>query len=87
MNKLEQARKIINEVDKQMAQLFEKRMQASELVAEYKKEHGVSILDEQREKEVIAKKIRPTNFGFLQMLPISLRIHCERARCFHSRLL
>ena len=55
MNKLEQARKIINEVDKQMAQLFEKRMQASELVAEYKKEHGLSILDEQREKEVIAK--------------------------------
>lgn len=55
MNELEQARKIINEVDTQMAQLFERRMQACELVAKYKREHGLSILDEQREKEVIAK--------------------------------
>ena len=55
MNELEQARKIINEVDKKMAELFEKRMYASELVAKYKKEHGLSILDEAREKEVILK--------------------------------
>ncbi|MBO5262027.1 MAG: chorismate mutase [Clostridia bacterium] len=53
MNELEQARKIINEVDEQMAALFEKRMYASELVAKYKKEHGLSILDEEREKQVI----------------------------------
>ena len=53
MNELEQARKIINEVDGQMAQLFEKRMYAAELVAKYKKEHGLSILDEAREKEVV----------------------------------
>lgn len=53
MNELEQARKIINEVDKEMAELFEKRMYATELVAKYKKEHGLSILDAAREKEVI----------------------------------
>ena len=55
MSELENARKIINEVDKQMAELFEKRMYASELVAKYKREHGLSILDEAREKEVVAK--------------------------------
>ena len=55
MNELEQARKIINEVDKEMAELFEKRMYATELVAKYKKEHGLSILDKAREKEVIIK--------------------------------
>ena len=53
MNELEQARKIINEVDKEMAQLFEKRMCAAQLVAKYKKEHGLSILDSSREKEII----------------------------------
>jgi chorismate mutase/prephenate dehydratase len=53
MNELEQARKIINEVDKEMAQLFEKRMCAARLVAKYKKEHGLSILDSSREREVI----------------------------------
>ena len=55
MNELELAREIINEVDAQMAELFEKRMYASELVAKYKKEHGLSILDVAREKEVIRK--------------------------------
>ena len=55
MNELEKAREIINQVDKEMASLFEKRMYAAELVAKYKKEHGLSILDEAREKEVVAK--------------------------------
>ena len=54
MNKLEEARSIINRVDKEMAALFEERMYASELVAEYKKQHGLPILDEAREKEVVA---------------------------------
>lgn len=55
MNGLEKARKIINEVDAEMAKLFEKRMKASELVAEYKKQHALSILDEVREAEVVKK--------------------------------
>lgn len=55
MNELERAREIINEVDKEMALLFEKRMLASELVAKYKKERGLSILDKTRENEVIRK--------------------------------
>lgn len=55
MNELEQARKIINDLDGQIAALFEKRMEASALVAKFKREHGLSILDEAREKEVILK--------------------------------
>ena len=54
-NKLEEARKIINEVDRQMAELFVKRMHAAELVFEHKKEFGLPILDQQRENEVITK--------------------------------
>lgn len=52
-NKLDEARKIINEVDLQMAELFQKRMRAAELVYEHKKEFGLPILDEEREKAVI----------------------------------
>ena len=55
MNELENARKIINEVDREMAKLFEKRMLASEIVAAYKKEHALPILDSARENEVISK--------------------------------
>ena len=54
-SKLEQARKIINEVDSQMAKLFAKRMRAAEMVFEYKKEFGLPILDQKREEAVIEK--------------------------------
>ena len=54
-NKLEDARRIINEVDAQMAELFVKRMRAAETVYEHKKEFGLPILDPKRENEVIAR--------------------------------
>lgn len=54
-NKLEQARRIINDVDAQMAELFVKRMRATETVYEYKQEHGLPILDPIREEAVIAR--------------------------------
>jgi len=54
-NKLEEARKIINEVDSQMAELFVKRMRAAEMVYEHKKEFGLPILDSKRERDVIEK--------------------------------
>ncbi len=55
MNSLEEARKIINEVDAKMAELFEKRMSAARTVAEYKMEHGLKIYDAAREEEVIRR--------------------------------
>ena len=54
-NKLEEARRIINEVDSKMAELFVKRMRAVESVFEYKKEYGLPILDKKREESVIEK--------------------------------
>lgn len=53
--KLNEAREIINRVDYQMAELFEKRMKAVETVFEYKKEFGLPILDPKREETVIEK--------------------------------
>ena len=53
MDALQEARKIINEVDQQMAELFVRRMRAAEMVAGYKQAHGMPILDAVREEEVI----------------------------------
>lgn len=53
--RLEEARKIINEVDAEMAGLFLRRMEAAKLVAAYKKDHGMPILDAKREEEVILR--------------------------------
>ena len=53
--KLEEARAIINEVDAKMAELFVRRMEAAEMVYEYKKEYGLPILDAKREEAVVEK--------------------------------
>ena len=50
--KLEKARKIINEVDAKMRELFLQRMEAAHLVADYKKERGLAIFDPIREEDV-----------------------------------
>ena len=57
-NKLDEARKIINEVDSEMAELFVKRMRAAEMVYEHKKEFGLPILDQAREDVVIEKNTK-----------------------------
>ncbi len=59
MTELERARKIINQVDKEMAHLFEQRMDAAKIVAGYKKENGIPIDDFTREAEIIE---RNTNY-------------------------
>ena len=53
MDLLQEARNIINEVDSKMADLFVQRMRAAEMVVQYKKEHGMPILDAAREEAVI----------------------------------
>ena len=55
MTELERARSIINQTDKQMAKLFEQRMDAAKIVAEYKKQNGLRIDDFAREAEIIAR--------------------------------
>ncbi|MGN0468194.1 MAG: bifunctional chorismate mutase/prephenate dehydratase [Acutalibacteraceae bacterium] len=55
MDKLQTAREIIAQTDKEIAELFEKRMQAIRLVAEHKKENGLPVFDSAREDYLINK--------------------------------
>ena len=57
-NMLEEARKIINEVDEKMAELFVKRMRAAEMVYAHKKKYGLPILDQSRENAVIESNVQ-----------------------------
>ncbi len=52
---LKQAREDINLIDKEMAELFVRRMKAVERVAEYKKLHAMPILDASREQQILAQ--------------------------------
>lgn len=53
MEKLNKARETINQLDREIAVLFEKRMAAVREIAEYKKERGLPIFDSARESEII----------------------------------
>ena len=74
MDKLTYARETIGEIDKEIAALFEKRMNAVRLVSEYKIEHGLPIYDEARENALIEKNtalvedeaLRPYYVDFLR---------------------
>lgn len=71
MNKLEEARKKINQIDEEMIRLFEERMATVIEVAAYKRENNLPILDEAREIELrkrnIAKLTDPTLSSYYEI--------------------
>ncbi len=58
MKELEMARKGINEIDQNMAELFEKRMNLVVQVANCKKKNGMPVYDSSREKQVIERCVQ-----------------------------
>ena len=66
MNNLEQARLVINEVDKELVELFKKRMAASKIIALYKKENNIAVLDKKREEALIEKNLKLLNYKELE---------------------
>ncbi len=56
MNKLEENRAVINDVDREMALLFVRRFAAVQEIAQYKLEQGLPVLDRSREEALIAEK-------------------------------
>lgn len=57
MDQLEKARKTINQIDKEMAELFESRMKAVEEVVDYKIKNNKEVLDQTREKALIENNL------------------------------
>ena len=57
MDQLQKYRNEIDNIDKQITELFEKRMDISKEIAICKKEQEIGILNAKREEEVIQKNI------------------------------
>ena len=58
MDKLEELRMKIDDVDKGIALLFEKRMKLAKEIGELKKESGLPVYDQKREQAVIEKNLK-----------------------------
>ena len=54
-DELNESRKEIDEIDSQMAELFERRMSAAQNIAKYKSERGMPIFDPEREDKIIRR--------------------------------
>lgn len=57
MSELENLRKNINDIDKKLTDIFEKRMKTVLKIAQYKKENKLPILNQNRENEVIKNNL------------------------------
>lgn len=61
MDELIRFREEINNIDSELTLLFEKRMEISKRVAEYKKGKNIPIYDPLRENEIIKRNIEKLN--------------------------
>lgn len=87
-NKLDKARKIINDVDARMAELFVERMRAAEAVAEYKMERGLAIYDPIREDEVIRRNCEMIEDETLRSYYVNfLKSTMALSRSYQSKLM
>lgn len=68
---IDELRNEINSVDERLVELFEKRMALSGKIAEYKKENGIPVFDEKREKEII-EKLSAQSDGQMQEYVVAL---------------
>ena len=86
-NRLDEARRIIDEVDAEMAALFVRRMRAAETVCAYKTERGLPILDQKREDAVIEKNAARVEDGILRGYYIEYQKHLMAiSRAYQTRL-
>ncbi len=88
MDKLDLARKTINEVDEEMARLFVRRMEAVREVADYKQAHGIPVLDEVREAEVLRRGAARVADDELRAYYVNfIRSNMELSRSYQHKLL
>jgi monofunctional chorismate mutase len=50
-------RRELDEIDRELTMLFERRMEVSRRVAEYKRENNLPVLDASREEQVLCSRV------------------------------
>ncbi len=88
MNRLTEARAMIDRIDGEMAKLFCERMNAVRMVAEAKKDLGLQIFDAAREETVLLRNSARVEDAELKSYYINfLKSNMELSRAYQSRLL
>lgn len=88
MKELESLRNEINLIDEKMANLFVERMKAVEQIANYKKQNGLPIFDNEREKVVLGQNACKVEDNVLREYYVSfLKEQMEISKKYQQRIL
>lgn len=88
MNKLENAREKINEIDKKIAGLFEARMDAVKDVIAYKQENDLPVFDGNRERTLIERNRKMIqNPDYLSMYEDFLQFMMTQSKAYQKSLI
>ncbi len=86
-NNLETYRNDINQIDDELVRLFQKRMEISGQIAEYKKEHNLPVLDPARERAKLADVKGKVDKGFETYTGALYSLLFELSRSYQEKLL
>jgi len=86
MLKIEDLREQIDEIDSELLKLFEKRMEVSTKVANYKQENGLPIFDSKREREKIASVVNSTPDDIKSYVPALYSVVMASSRAYQNRI-
>ena len=88
MKTLEECRKELDIIDKQVIELFEKRMNVIKDVALYKKENNLPILDEQREKMMLETNVKKfKNIGLRKYYKTVLQAFLKTSKQYQKEII
>lgn len=87
MEELQSLRRDIDAIDRELIELFRRRMDVTAQVGEYKRAHGIPVLDQERERQVLQSKgelageeLRPAAVTLFQtIMALSRRQQRDRA--------
>lgn len=84
---MKDCRKAIDEIDGQLIRLISERMEVASHIADYKKEHGLPVLDAEREKEKILSVLEHTPDEIKEYTPLLFSLLFELSRSYQNRLI
>ncbi len=84
---LQELRKQIDSVDDQLIKLFQERMHISSSIAEYKKDNGLRVMDQQREREKLNDLINKSEEDFKSYTSVLYSLLFELSRSYQDKIL
>ena len=84
---LQDLRKRIDSVDDQLVKLFQERMHISSEIAEFKKENGMRVMDQQREREKLNDLMGKSEEDFKSYTSVLYSLLFELSRSYQDKIL